>query len=79
MMFKLPSAREIELNRWYNTHIGDSYELCKVRLWSVYDAKTGVRVFNYAVTCYYTGKDLYVGTLAQCKSWLAERVCYERV
>lgn len=76
MQKKLLTAREIEINRWYNCRIGDSDELCKVRLWSIYDERTGVRVFHYAVTCYYTGKDLYVGQLSECRSWLAERLNY---
>lgn len=71
--------KDIEINRYYNCLIGDSYELCKVRFWSVNDDKTGVRVFNYAVTCYYTCKDLFVGTLAECREYLAERINYHGI
>lgn len=69
-------VKKIDINRYYNCLIGDSYELCKIRFWSATDVKTGVRVFNYAVSCYYTGKDLFVGTLAECREWLAERINY---
>lgn len=69
-------SKNIEINRFYNCLIGDSYELCKIHRWFTDDVKTGVRVFNYAVSCYYTGKDLFVGTLAECREWLAERINY---
>ena len=70
----IPGIRDIEVGRWYICIIGNSEELCKVTRGVITDNKTGVKVFCYKVVCYYTGKDLYIGELDECRSWLRDRL-----
>ena len=63
---KIPRPKDMVINKWYNTLIGGNIELCKIT--HFYLAK------DWSVVCYYSGKDLFVGSLSDCKKWLCERV-----
>lgn len=70
MSIQIPKAKDIEVNRWYVTLIGQSEELCKItRMYLTGDWK---------IVCYYSGKDLFAGTLAECRTWLCERLLIVR-
>ena len=70
MSINIPSIKDIEVNRWYVCLIGASEELCKITRCVIEDHMTGTKFFCWRVVCYYTGKDLYVGELGDCKQWL---------
>ena len=70
MSINIPSIKDIEVNRWYVCLIGVSEELCKVTRGLIIDQATGSKVFCWKVVCYYTGKDMYVGQLGECRQWL---------
>lgn len=69
-------VKDIELNRYYLCRIQGSnqHELCKI-VRCLPDINTnGTRVYWYKTVCYYTGKDLYIGTLAQCRQWMMDHM-----
>ena len=70
----IPNVKDIELNRWYCCLIGSSEELCKITRALIKDPNTGVTAIAYKVVCYYTGIDLYVGSLTDCRIWLRDRL-----
>ena len=71
---KIPQAREIEVNRWYNTLINQNIELCKiVRAYNI-GGYNGVSVYDWKVTSYYNGKELFAGSLGECRKWLVQRI-----
>ena len=74
MKINIPTVKDIELNRWYVCLINSSEELCKVTRCIIQDPNTGVYVGCYKVVCYYTGKDLYVGKMNECREWLLHRL-----
>lgn len=63
---KIPKLSDITINQWYITMINGSEEMCKIR--RMY--QTG----DWKVVCYYSGKDLFAGTLKECREWLLMRV-----
>lgn len=64
----------VDIDRWYGCYYIESNELCKVVRATIDVQETGTKVFAYKVVCYYTGKDVYIGSLADCKQWIREHV-----
>ena len=73
----IPKVSDIEINRWYVCLIGQVEELCKVTRCFVTDCN-GVMLGQYKVVCYYTGKDLFVGELSECRKYLREKLLIRR-
>lgn len=68
-------AKQIQINTWYNCQVDDSLELCKiVRRYHVLPNNVGVA--TWVVVCYYTGKDLFAGSLSMCRQWIEKRYIY---
>lgn len=65
-MIKIPTVKDIEINRWYVCLIGKNEELCKICHMHL--------TSDWKVVCYYSGKDLFAGSLAECRRWLLERI-----
>lgn len=70
MNIQLPKPKEIEINRCYVCLIGQNEELCKITRHHLTP--------DWKVVCYYSGKDLYVGSLAECRDWLHDRLLIVR-
>lgn len=62
---------KVYTQQWYNCLINRP-ELCKVTQAAITDPATGVVVHAWRVVCYYTGEDVYVGSLKECKQWIDE-------
>lgn len=71
---RLPKASEIEVNRWYNTLINQTIELCKIRRAFNIGGYDGLAQHDWIVISYYHGKELYAGSLGDCRKWLLERI-----
>ena len=68
-------SKRIEVNTWYNCKVDSDLELCKiVRRYK--DMGNNQRVCAWTVTTYYNAKDIYSGTLGQCKKYIEERYIY---
>lgn len=65
-MINLPKLKDIEVNRWYVCLIGQREELCKITRHHL--------TADWKIVCYYSGKDLYAGSLADCRKWLYDRL-----
>ena len=61
-------------NQWYNCWYVDRPELCKITQAIITDTNTGAEVHAWRVVCYYTGKDIYTGTLKECRLWIEEHL-----
>lgn len=70
MNIQLPKPKDIEINRWYVSLIGQSEELCKITRHYLSS--------DWKVVCYYTGRDLFAGSLAECRTWLHDRLLIVR-
>ena len=68
------NSRYIDINRYYHCIINGREELCKITRHCIEDQTTGVKVFCYRVDCFYYGKELFTGTLSECRKWLLFRV-----
>lgn len=65
-MIQLPKLTDIEINRWYVCLIGQSEELCKITRFYL--------TADWKVVCYYTGRDMFVGSLSDCRKWLYDHL-----
>ena len=61
---------KISVNQWYNCQYPDHPELCKIIRAFITVPATGAVVVAYKIVCYYTGQDLYTGSMAECKQWI---------
>ena len=66
--------RDIMLNVWYTCWYIDRSELCKVTRATIDVTSNDTKVFAYKVVCYYTGKDIYVGPLKECRQWIMDHL-----
>lgn len=70
----IPEPKSIEINRWYVCLIGQSEELCKITRHYITGPYTNLPKGTWKVVCYYTGKDLFSGSLSDCRLWLRDRL-----
>ena len=70
LSIQIPKPKDIEVNRWYVSLIGQSEELCKITRHHLTP--------DWKVVCYYTGRDLFAGSLAECRAWLCDRLLIVR-
>lgn len=63
-------AMKIAVDQWYNCQYPDQPNLCKVTRRFIDVPDRGQRVLAYAVVCYYTCEDVYIGSMAECKQWI---------
>lgn len=72
---QIPEPKSIEINRWYVCLIGQSEELCKITRYYITDPYVpNKKNSGWEVVCYYTGRDLFSGSLADCRLWLRDRL-----
>lgn len=67
-------VKDIDINRYYLCRVKDSDELCKIVRCLPDVNSAGTRVYYYKTVCYYTGHDLYIGTLSQCRQWMLDHM-----
>lgn len=67
------NSKYIDIDRYYQCIVDGKEELLKITRHKITDQATGENVFCYRVDCYYMGKELFVGSLSECREWLLFR------